>query len=334
MISTTTTIIPTTTTTTTKAPTTTTTTTSTTPTPIVDRPFYNYDESGEPIVAFRDPADGTEFGVWWWWADDAYNATIRDKYLNFLEKQHVSEIYFYGYYDMSDRPTKLRDFVKAANAKGMIVSLIYDDNDTIMGSWNSIKSICAEYNSYLAKYPGLKMGGYHFDVEHESVQDFAKNLVSKFPQAKEAGVRISMDVNCEMLLDKVNQVDKDGNVLMTGNIYELICANADTICLMAYKDTFSAIWSLGANAFAAAQKYNCKCVFGIETGDYSSGNPPHKETFNKPGDEFAQEDKETAYTELGKIYFELSKKCAGTNYGIAIHQHEDWYNLAKAADKA
>lgn len=328
------------TTSTTKLPDITTTTTKTNSGNITDRPFYTYDESGEPLVTFRDPADGTEFGVWWWNVNDGENTTTRDKYLNFLQKNNVSEIYYYGYYYLDKKSSRatLHKFVSAANAKGMAVSLIYDDNDTIMSSQTGVQSICAELKTYMNEYPDDIMAGFHFDCEHETVDKFAQNLVKQFPYAAAEGIRISMDVNCEMNLKSITINSFEFNDLngqkhtvqsYTGNIYEQITHFADTICLMSYKDTAEAIWNLGANAYAAAVKNNCKVVWGIETGDYSSGKPPHNATFNSPNDEFAQETKEIAYTELGTIYFELSERLQGTKYGIAIHQHEDWYNLQK-----
>ena len=288
---------------------------------------YYYNQSGKPIMDFVDPADGAQVGTWWWWTDDAFNTNTRDKYLNFLEENSVNEIYYYGYYLLqgASARSRLHGFVQEANRHGIAISFIYDDNDTMMGSSRALDGVCTEYLAYVSEYPDDKLNGIHFDVEHESVQDFANKLVSQFPNARERGVPISMDVNCQMNVG--TQVTAGG---VTGNIYEVIAANVDTLSLMSYKDTYNAIWNLGANAFAAAKKYGCRVVFAVETGDYSSGAAPYYATFNSPSDEFAQETKEYMYGELAKIYESLQKDHPTGGFGVAIHQHEDWYNLKQS----
>ncbi len=288
---------------------------------------YYYNQADKPIMDFVDPADGAHVGTWWWWTEQAFDTNLRDRYLNFLEENGVNEIYYYGYYllqSSSDRQ-KLHGFVSEANRRGIAISFIYDDNETIMGSSRALDGVCTEYLNYLSQYPDDKLNGIHFDVEHESVQNFANNLVSQFPNARERGVPLSMDVNCAM--DTNTQVTAGG---VTGNIYEVIAANVDTLSLMSYKDTYNAIWNLGAKAFAAAKKYGCRVVFAVETGDYSSGAAPYYATFNSPSDEFAQEDKEYMYGELAKIYESLQKDHPTGGFGVAIHQHEDWYNLKQS----
>ncbi len=288
---------------------------------------YYYNQAGKPIMDFVDPADGAQVGTWWWWTDDAFNINTRDKYLNFLEENSINEIYYYGYYllqSKSDRQ-KLHGFVQEANRHGIAISFIYEENSTLKGSSSALNWVCDEYLTYVGEYPDDKLNGIHFDVEHESVTTFADKIVSQFPNARSRGVPLSMDVNCAM--DTNTQVTAGG---VTGNIYEVIAANVDTLTLMSYKDSYNAIWNLGAKALAAAKAKGCRVVFGVETGDYSSGAAPHKETFNSPSDEFAQETKEYMYGELAKIYESLQKDHPTGGFGVAIHQHEDWYNLKQS----
>ncbi len=291
--------------------------------------YYNADEN--PIMDFVDPADKAQVGVWWWYSekhDDAlYDTNKRDMYLNFMEENSINEIYFYGYYllQSSSARAKLHTFVQEANRRGIVISFIYDDNDTIMGSSRALDYVCDEYLRYVGEYPDDKLNGIHFDVEHEKPEDFANKLVSQFQNARDRGVPISMDVNCAM--DINTRVSAGG---VTGNIYEVIAGNVDTLTLMSYKDTYEKIWKLGANAFAAAKKYGCRVVFAVETGDYSSGAAPHYETFNDPADEFAQETKEYLYGELVKLYESLQADHPTGGFGVAVHQHEDWYNLQKS----
>ncbi len=298
---------------------------------------YYYNQNGKPVMDFMDSADNAQIGVWWWWGEDEKkgleddaldNIPAREKYLNFFEENGVNEIYFYGYYLLQQKSQRLRfhNFVSEANRRGIVVSIIYDDNDTIMSYGSALDDVCDEYLNYLSEFPDDVLGGIHFDVEHETEQKFASKLVSQFPDARKRGVPISMDVNCEMNVGV--EVSAGG---VTGNIYEVIAANVDTLTLMSYKDSYEKIWALGANAFAAAKKYGCRVVFAVETGDYSSGAAPHFDTFNSPSDEFAQEDKEYLYGELAKIYDSLKTDHPEGGFGVAVHQHEDWYNLKQSS---
>ena len=289
---------------------------------------FHYNEAGEPVMDFMDDADNAQIGTWWWYADDAFDEETRDMYLDFLAENGVNEIYFYGFYMLQNKSDRamLHEFVQEANNRGIAISFIYDDPEiaTVNGN-NYLKSAADDYLGYVAEYPDDKLNGLHFDVEHKTTRQFVNNMVSQFADARERGVPLSMDVNCAMdaTAGELNGV--------TG-IYNIIAANVDTLSLMSYKDSYARMWSLGKNALAAAKAQGCRVVFGVETGDYSSGAAPHHETFNDPGDEYAQEDKEYMYGQLAQVYAELKKDPPAGGFGVAIHQHEDWYNLRKAAE--
>ena len=289
---------------------------------------FHYNEAGEPVMDFMDDADNAQIGTWWWYADDAFDEETRDMYLNFLAENGVNEIYFYGFYMLQNKSDRamLHEFVQEANNRGIAISFIYDDPEiaTVNGN-NYLKSAADDYLGYVAEYPDDKLNGLHFDVEHKTTRQFVNNMVAQFADARERGVPLSMDVNCAMdaTAGELNGV--------TG-IYNIIAANVDTLSLMSYKDSYARMWSLGKNALAAAKAQGCRVVFGVETGDYSSGAAPHHETFNDPGDEYAQEDKEYMYGQLAQVYAELKKDPPAGGFGVAIHQHEDWYNLRKAAE--
>ena len=289
---------------------------------------FHYNEAGEPVMDFMDDADNAQIGTWWWYADDAFDEETRDMYLDFLAENGVNEIYFYGFYMLQNKSDRamLHGFVQEANNRGIAISFIYDDPEiaTVNGN-NYLKSAADDYLGYVAEYPDDKLNGLHFDVEHKTTRQFVNNMVAQFADARERGVPLSMDVNCAMdaTAGELNGV--------TG-IYNIIAANVDTLSLMSYKDSYARMWSLGKNALAAAKAQGCRVVFGVETGDYSSGAAPHHETFNDPGDEYAQEDKEYMYGQLAQVYAELKKDPPAGGFGVAIHQHEDWYNLRKAAE--
>lgn len=310
------------TTTTTLMTTTTTTQTSTDLKEIVtNRPSYIYGEDGVPYLNFRQNTDGTTLGTWWWWTDQGFDAKYRDMYLDFLKKNGVTEIYFYGYdfLGTTSGNTKLHGFVEKANEMGMGVALINEDVGITVAGNTIMKKIVSNYLSYVKQYPDDNMLGIHFDVEHVGVDLFANNMVSQFDYARENGVPIAMDVNCEMDIDTQLTV---GDV--TGNIYEVIAAHTTTLTLMSYRDSYEAIMKLGDAAYKAALKYNCKLVFAVETGRYD---------FNPEDWEFFQETKEYMYDELKKVYLDLIDNHPSAGFGLAVHQHEDWYYLSTIADR-
>ena len=269
----------------------------------------------EPYITFRSYGDECTLGTWWWYTDDATNTTTCDKYLDFLYMNGVDEIYFYGYYWCSSNKTGLHSFVQKANDKGMAISLIYDDADTITASGNKeMSKIATNYLNYCAAYPSDQMAGIHFDVEGVSRDNMVTNMISQFAAARERGVYIAMDVNCKWTSSKtLNGVSGFMNIA---------AANLDCLSLMSYQDTANGIWNLGsnktANPFGAAKTYGTKIVFGVEVGHYS---------FNADSDEFAQEGKEICYTELAKVREKLIADHPTGGYGLAVHMVRDWYTL-------
>lgn len=279
-----------------------------------DRPVgtgaYTY-VGDEPYITFRNYGDEGTLGTWWWYTKDATDTATCDKYLNFLYMNGVDEIYFYGYYWCSSNKTGLHSFVEKANAKGMKVSLIYDDADTITASGNKeMNSIATNYLNYCAAYPSDQMLGIHFDVEGVSRDNMVKNMISQFAAARERGVYIAMDVNCKW----------SSSVTLNGisGFMNIAAANLDCLSLMSYQDTANGIWKLGATPFAAAKTYGCKVVFGVEVGYYS---------FNADSDAFCEEGKEVCYTELAKVFDKLIADHPTGGYGLAVHAIHDWYPL-------
>ncbi len=278
--------------------------------------YYRYNDEGKPVINFRNSADGSTLGTWWWFTDDSDDPTLCNMYLDFLEENGVNEIFYYGYYYLGSSSGKetLHKFVSNANKRGMAVSLIYDDKKSITAAGNTEMTTIADlYLDYVNTYKDDVMNGIHFDVEGVSPQVYADTMISQFAAARERGVKIAMDVNCSLR----------GSCTLNGvsGIYNVICANVDCISLMSYQDSASGIWNLGATAYAAAMEYGTKVLFGVETGEYS---------FNDPSVEFAQEDKEYCYTALGQVYYKLLADHPTGGFGVAVHQHRDWYNLKQA----
>ena len=264
-----------------------------------------------PYITFRSYGAAGTLGTWWWYTSDATNTTKCDTYLNFLYMNGVDEIYFYGYYWSSSNKPALHSFVQKANAQGMKVSLIYDDADTITANGNNEMShITTHYLNYCSTYPTDQMAGIHFDVEGVSRENMVNNMISQFAAARAQGVYITMDVNCGWsCTSTLNGISGFMNIAS---------ANLDCLSLMSYRDTATAIWTLGANPLAAAKTYGTKIVFGVETGHFS---------FNSGNVEFYQEGKEICYTELAKVYNWLVADHPTGGYGIAVHDVDWWYKL-------
>ena len=271
---------------------------------------YTY-VNGTPYITFRSYGDTGTLGTWWWNTSDATNTTICNTYLDFLYMNGVDEIYFYGYYWLTDNASGLHSFVQKANQKGMVVSLIYDDADTITSAGNHEMSyITTRYLNYCSTYPTDQMLGIHFDVEGVSRDNMVNYMISQFAAARAQGVYIAMDVNCGW------------NCTATLNgisgFMNIAAANLDCLSLMSYRDTANAIWTLGANCLTSAKTYGTKIVFGVETGHFS---------FNPGYVEFYQEGKEVCYTQLATVYQNLVSDHPSGGYGIAIHAVDWWYSL-------
>lgn len=284
--------------------------------PAVYSKYYRYNEEGKPVINFRSPADDSTLGTWWWFPEDSEDSECCDKYLDFLEENGVSEIFYYGYpyLGSSSGEETLHAFVSKANSRGMAVSLIYDNKDVITTPGNTeMTTIADRYLHYVHTYPTDQMNGIHFDVEGVSPQVYADTMISQFAAARERGVKIAVDVHCTLR----------GSCTLNGisGIYNVICANVDCISLMSYRDTANAIWQLGLEAYTAAMQYGTKILFGVETGAYD---------FNDPSMEFAQENKEYCYTALGKVYDRLCENHPAGGFGVALHYQRDWYTLPQA----
>lgn len=75
----------------------------------------------------RNKEDKNSLGVWWWDINDIKQAD--DLYLNFLEKNNVSEIYLhaYNYQNHGITDDDMKSFVKKAGEKGMRVAYLCGD---------------------------------------------------------------------------------------------------------------------------------------------------------------------------------------------------------------
>ena len=301
-----------------------------------ERSAYVYGEDGEPYMNFIDDPN-CSLGVWWWHTADGNNPTLRDKYLNFLSANGVTQIYYYCAYDIqkSAGQATTYEFVKAAADLGMTVAPIIDDYYMAGDKSYAKKELAhfkAGYTAYQSRYPDAPLAGFHCDIEPhqlnedegqtfdslrpEQLQGYADNFLSELQPLREAGIPIEVDLNCQWNTKGGADVTYGG---YTG-IYNVIAHYVDSMCLMAYRDTAEDILALGDVAYAAAKDAGTRLVFAVETGAYA---------FNQKYEEFAQEDKEYMYEEFAKVYAALKDDHPAGGYGLAVHQHRTWYDLKK-----
>lgn len=301
---------------------------------------YYYDENHDPVIGFLDGVDDCSLGVWWWNTEDGNNEELREFYLDFLEKNRVTEIYYYCLYDMvtSGGRATTHEFVVAAAAHDIKVIPLYDDVGMINGVEQAdvrVTQMIDMFDKYHDSYPDDVMDMIHFDVEpHLVFQDknikhltereldlYAKNFIGGVQSLRENGIKVEAALNCTWNNYGGENIEFNG---VTG-IYNIIAANIDSMCMMAYRDTAEDILELGTPGFEAAMKYGTRITYGIETGHYS---------FNKVEEEFAQETKEYMYTEFCKVFESLRNNHPTGGYGLAVHQHRTWTEMNNDADVA
>ncbi len=290
---------------------------------------YRYGDDGKPYLAFLDGVDDCTLGVWWWHTADGNNTKLRDEYLDFLEKNHTTEIYYYCMYDMnkSSGRRETHEFVQAALSHGIAVSAIYDDFE-ICNGWSGHKWIVDAFKAYMEQYPEDHMNRIHFDIEpHQlyedqdirhlkasDLQNYVDNFICHVHELQDIGVHVEADLNCTWN-------EYGGETVTCGDttgIYNIIAEKVDSMCLMAYRDTAEDILAIGDVAFDAAMKNGTRIVYAIETGHYS---------FNKDYEEFAQETAEYMYTEFEKVFDTLRDNHPEGGYGLAVHQHRTWKEM-------
>ena len=313
------------------------TTTGTTPTAVGP---YRYNADGEPVLNFLDGVGDCSLGVWWWQVDDGQNERTREKYLNFLEENGTTEIYYYCVYDMvsSYGRQTTHDFVLAAKEHGMKVVPLYDDVGMINGVEQCdvpVSKMVSMFKAYNETYPDAPLNMIHFDVEpHQVFQDknikhltekelslYANNFIGGIQTLREAGIKVEAALNCTWNNYGGENVEWDG----VKGIYNICAKGLDSMCMMAYRDTAEDILAIGQPGFDAAMEYGTRITYGIETGHYS---------FNKVEEEFAQESKEYMYTEFAKVFETLRDNHPAGGYGLAVHYHRTWLTMNKEADIA
>ena len=302
--------------TTTQAPVTTTSTTTTTTPPAPTTTPTTFINQEDPAINF---IDGNETLGVWWWHDVGYNTDRETQYLDLLQKNQFTEIYFYTYsklWNASER-SKLHDFVQRVKTRGMRVSILFDDIAVAEGGSGAWNNTVNGFVDYKKEFPGDDtFYGIHCDIEPRAstanLQAYVRNFIPKIRDARAKGIQIEVDLPCGW--ESWGRDITDNGV--TG-IYNIIAANVDTMCLMSYDETAGGIIGMSYYPLEAAKKAGTKVVFGIELGNSGEGDKV----------DFSGESKYEAYYQLCMVDLRLKNQGLSIPYGYAIHHMRAYYNL-------
>ncbi len=284
--------------------------------------------SDKVTMNFRQPGDTNTLGVWWWNVSSVKTAKA-DTYLNFCQQNKVSEIYLCIDGMQASSGTSYADvraFVKKAGSKGMRVAALTGDVSWINPGNTGFQKYVSKFNAYQkAAAKDEQFYAMHLDVEphqHSDFRDgddgrakvmqwFADFVVDQaVPAAKAAGTLLEWDIPFWMT-DLVRD-QNDRSIVLA----ELMARECDTIAVMSYRDTARAMWDVGKEEVAYAKKYGHKVILGAETKSSEGDNVSYME-----------EGKAVMVSELTKLNDMLLENVPDRQFGLAIHQIDNWYNL-------
>lgn len=166
-----------------------------------------------------------------------------------------------------------------------------------------------------------KFYGIHLDVEPYQAARYALdeqacwNQYADFvarvaEQAHRDGITLELDI--PFWLDEISV----GNEQQQESLLLFLAERVDTLCIMSYRDTASAMFDLVTAELQAASCHPVKLILGAETlsneGDYVS---------------YQEEGKAYMREELTKLYHMMSQKELPSGWGIAIHSMANWIAL-------
>ena len=281
-------------------------------------------EKPAPQLTALQGTDRT-LGVWWWRWSDGRKEETREMYLDFFEKNGVTEIYYYcgSLLSTEFNRTILRDFVTAAMAHGMRVAYLFDAQEVVNATNQSFENAVVSFNTYNSEYPEAPLYGIHCDIEPKGdrMQDYVDNfIVGDVSVARASGVCVELDINMNWDRTKFNYIGSvthlfDGTELP---IYEILANNCDCMCMMSYRTSAERLVRGTRYSREAAQKVGTKIVYGMEFGDSTEG----------PNVDFHLHSKEYVYAFVAELDAAMqleSQPDAG--WGYAIHHQRTWYDM-------
>ena len=265
------------------------------------------------------PNQGT-IGTWWWDSTTLRNEETVEQRLAFLQENKVNEIYLCA--GPTNNKTVLRSFIQRCNEMGIRVACLSGDASWIepdhqgFDRWYRWFCDFQEQSSANQKFYGI-----HLDVEPYQAAQYALdeqacwNQYADFvarvaEQAHRDGITLELDI--PFWLDEISV----GSEQQQESLLLFLAERVDTLCIMSYRDTASAMFDLVTAELQAASCHPVKLILGAETlsneGDYVS---------------YQEEGKAYMREELTKLYHMMSQKELPSGWGIAIHSVANWIAL-------
>ncbi len=273
-----------------------------------------------PTIAFKKEGDGGTLAVWWWDARILKREKEKEAYLEFLKKNSVNTVYL-CYPDFPQE--EMVAFVRLARQQGMSVCLLSGDSSFINKDSAGAREVVEKYLLYQQSVPqDARFEALHLDVEPHQREDFNENrqqilqLYAEYVEetaeiVRGAGEKLEWDI--PFWFDDYRVINSDGE---EQDLLSLLCDNADTLCLMSYRDTAQEILAVSEKEIVLCAETGCKVVCGVEThsaeGDHVS---------------FMEEGKGEMYVQMGEVYGELCRRMGQKNFGMAVHYLDTWYAL-------
>lgn len=314
-------------------------TTSTTTTKL--SPKYPIDSNNPRINFIKDSS--ASLGVWWWHQE---TDSMVDTYLQFMEENQVTEIYYYCAHLLSSGSNReiVHKFVQKAMAHNMRVAALFDVQNVVKEGNQSFVGATDDYLTYCKEYPQDAMYGLHCDIEPQAsdrkndetwqnwFQGFTTYFLGQVDYARKQNVWVEIDIGCGWdslskkvkyslgLTDRYKEMvdpvpNEDGTYDL--RLFDAIANACDTMCMMSYRDTAEEILRFAATGRKAADKAGTRIIYGVETGNDNEG----------PQVDFYADSKEIMYRELSKLLVLLENDSPIGNYGFAIHYTRMWYSL-------
>lgn len=211
------------------------------------------------------------------WLWDA--ATLRDapqETLDFLKQKNINKVYVQ--IDRSLSTTVYGNFIQAANTSGIQVYALDGAPDWVAPKNTSLR----ELTDWLAHFqrhshPSQQFSGIHLDVEpylysgwrtHQAavVERYQKLLL----QAKQSAhsMQLSIEADLPFWFDEVAFTNRYGS----GTLAEWAIIHTDSVTLMAYRDSATAITEIVKTEIAFGAQYKKPVVIGVETMKSSEGD--------------------------------------------------------------
>ena len=244
--------------------------------------------------------------VWWW------DNTLDQTYLSFAKENNITSIYFCD--SSFDKNTS--SFISQAHKFDISVYLLAGEYQWLTNNEN-LYALIENYVNYQNTNPSQKFSGIHLDIEPHQDDNFdtpqgrqtlITSLITLCYDLSVMYPNIYFDYDIPFWFD--DQITFNNQTLPA---YAHMINYADNITIMAYRDNAQDIYNCAYDEIQYAISKGKTLTIGVET----KSNEGDKVSFMEEG-------KLVLNSELDKL-----KTMIPDNFGIAIHQIKDWYDLKK-----